>query len=191
MNDILLLEKDDFHTQHNNKFLPKETCNVTSAANFIEANKLPYFDFKNEQLEDSLYKLLQTVYAKKFRDNNVYWYTGVNTLQENIAMLAWAINIFCSNIFSDPVCKFSQIDDDTLILNIKEKKAVLLLGDFLRGRRNSHYVTVIGRKNNDLLLADPFGDHNTNYINKYGYCTKLPIRNLKKFWSSKYAIILA
>lgn len=190
MNDILLLDKNDFHTQHNNKFLPKETCNVTSAANFIKANKLPYFDFINEQLEDSLFKLLQTEYARKFHQNNVYWYTGVNNLQENIAMLAWAINVFSANIFSDPVCKFGKIDDNTLILNIKNKKAVLILGDFLGGKPNSHYVTVIGRKNNDLLLADPFGDHNSKYKNKYGYCTKLPIKSLKKFWSGKYAITL-
>lgn len=190
MKDIILLKKEDFHTQHNNKFLPKETCNVTSAANFIEANNLPYFGFANEQLEDSLYKLLQSEYAKKFHENNVYWYKGVNHLQENIAMLAWAINIFSSNIFSDPVCKFGQIDDDDLIINIKNRKAVLILGDFINGKINSHYVTVIGRKGDSLLLADPFGNHNTKYKNKYGYCTKLPIKYLKKYWSGKYAITL-
>ena len=190
MEEIILLKKENFHTQRNNKYLPQETCNVTSAANFIEAAKLPHFEFEGKQLEDCLYEFLQTQWARKQRDLNVYWYKGVNTLQENIAMISWAINIFCTNIFNDPVCKFSQIDDDTLILNIKNKKPVLILGDFIKGNKNSHYVTVIGMNKTSLYLADPFGNHNTNYKDHYGYCTKLPIKQLKKYWSGKYAITL-
>lgn len=186
----IVLEKENFHTQRNNKNLPQETCNVTSCANFIEAAKLPHYEFEGEQLEDSLYRILQTDWAKKHRDLNVYWYKGVHTLQENIAMLSWAMNIFCTNIFNDPVCKFGQIDNNLLINKIKKKEPVLILGDFIKGKKNSHYVTVIGNDSRKLYLADPWGDHNTNYKEHYGYCTELPIKQLDKFWSGKYAITL-
>ena len=190
MEEIILLEKENFHTQRNNKFLPHETCNVTSCANFIEAAHLPYYEFSGEQLEDSLYRFLQTDWAGKHRDLNVYWYDGVHHLQENIAMLSWAINIFSTNIYNDPVCKFIETNNETLINNIKNKKPVLILGDFIKGKKNSHFVTVIGLRGDTLLLADPYGNHNTHYKEYYGYCTELPIKQLDKYWSGKNAIVL-
>ena len=181
MFEINLSCDSDYCTQINNKLIPFEACNTTSAIMVLDAAKIAYPKTGGEQPEDSLTKLLLTNEAWEKFDKDFAWGRKNGLKPQNVSgMLAWGINRFVGK----DVDHFVETGTlQLMIWHLFNGKPLIMSGSFTK---SGHFVAVMGfytRQHREyitsalgvdlcridyIIVDDPYGNWHTGYRNHRG-----------------------
>ena len=166
---------EKYHTQRNNRNDPYNTCGNTALANALEALPVWHYEAAGEQLEDTIWRVLREPICQAFCRKRWPGYAGY---PERIpGMLAFVGTMFTGREFKSYPCM--RADDVRGYL--LDGRPVVILGHFLRGEKNSHFVTITGQTEAGVLVADPYGVY-PDYTDKHGYEVEISYADLPKWW---------
>lgn len=178
---INLSTDSDYHTQLNNKLVPLESCNTTSAIMFLLACGVEIPDTGAQQPEDALTALLEMPEAFEMQKELAPWSIGQFRPQEVHTVLDWGVNKF---VGAD-ICRFR--DDATqgrLAYELAHGRAAIVSGRFTPA---GHVVCLVGVDTDQVdvadvqtaedveldrirawIIDDPYGDWHTDYHDQHG-----------------------
>lgn len=187
--------RDDYHTQLNNKKVPKRSCNTTSAIMFLKGNDIPFAYPKDMQPEDYLTDLLDTTEAWERMRKRHPWTEGTHYRPQEVHdILSWGIN----ELVGETVSGFTErMPVNEMIYRIAQGEVLIVSGRF---GRLDHIVAIVGLASNqrDLLEArspadvviddviafrvdDPYGDYRTGYKDRRGNDVVMPLEDFYSF----------
>lgn len=155
-----------YNSQRDNKINPSIACNVTATQMFMQGllKVVPTDDDLMEFCNSSEMK----TWAKKNLGSWTLNYAESGKLNQVHAVLAEAVNV----IYGKDICKaVSGLDIDDVQEQIRKGYPVVLGGLFVRlknGKLGGHMVCCIGYNSYGLIINDPWGNWNTNYIDHDG-----------------------
>ena len=195
----------DYLSQRDNKLYPLSSCNTTSAIMFLNIAKIKYEWDRSRypQAEDALTAITESPEAYEVMRRDYPWtWDGRQFLfkpRTVHGMLDWAMQ----KLVGWPVARFRMNTPlEELVLQIVRRRPVILAG---RLTASGHMVVLVGvETNQDLskissrdevvaaeivawMVNDPFGNWNTNYLQKVGDRVRLTgqsfMKLMREFWS--------
>lgn len=165
--DIKIADKIDillevpFFSQRDNQFNPSGSCNVTSLAMLMAFNGID--SHPNLQLEDTLYKALETQEAQKYFIKNYPQFHKQGYNPRNIhGMLQWLVKLY--NFDAEFVMNLTWEGMRSWLKT--ERQPIITSGRFTK---SGHIVLIVGMTlKGHLIVHDPWGDWNTAYQIKNG-----------------------
>jgi hypothetical protein len=178
---INLSKDSDYCTQINNKLIPFQSCNTTSAIMALDAAGVRYPITAGEQPEDSFTRRLQQPDAwVRFREKYP-WAVKAGLIPQNVSgMLAWGINQFVGR----------AVDYFTINGTLQKMCWILMQGRplIMSGKftDSGHFVAVVGfatKQNREeiqsatsidlsrivaIIVDDPYGNYYTRYQDHRG-----------------------
>lgn len=171
----LLLKRDDYYTQRNNKEQWRNrSCMASTRAMFYRANKIIYTNPSDLSDDDYFASLLETQEAKDFCYVKYPWAYNKNRPEKSINPMevhgmyhSWLDIKVTGKRQSDFITNLTFDDYTNSILN--KGIAIMTSGTF--GEISGHAVLIMGydTNTNELIIADPWGDYKSMYKNTRGY----------------------
>lgn len=166
----------EYHTQINNKVIPKASCNTTSIIMALkQAGHKPIFAMDGGQPEDRFTKfLLESEQSLERMKNRFPWFVEQKMQACEVhEMLAWGINY----LMTFDIDRFSKaIDIKTMANKLLEGCGIVLSGLFpVKKKKIGHIVSLAGfitiddnsspslDNISEFIIDDPRGDFRTDY----------------------------
>lgn len=144
-----------YRSQRDNAHAPSSTCNVTSYAMVLNSIfGVP--DPAGEQLEDSLYELINSPAGVAYAKQNFPWAVGTTALVTVHGMLVWAAAQHAVRAVFATTRSWSSI-----VYELTHGRPVVLAGKFTA---SGHIVVLSGLADPaTFIVQDPWGDWNRGY----------------------------
>ncbi|MDC7221636.1 MAG: C39 family peptidase [Spirochaetales bacterium] len=158
----MILKPEDYYTQRNNKYDPFNACMPTTRAMLYSAlgyNK-PETDLS---FDDYIYHTLNTIEAMEFRDNKYPSLKGYPT-HELHGMYGSYLD---EKLFGKRLTDFRMdLTWDDFVSEIKRGRPVMTSGRF--PGIDGHAFLICGYEAGELIIADPWGNYQVEYLGVRG-----------------------
>lgn len=163
------LKADDFYTQRNNLIKPSSACMPTSRVMFYLGNGFAIHNDSDYSNDDYFMFLLNTNKAKEYCYKKYKWSKGKYPPNQVHGMY---------NSYLDELVIGERVSDFKTNLTFKDYQNMIEDGEVIMTSGSfpgldGHAFCIIGMDNDNLLLADPWGDFRNNYRSKKGYKVKM------------------
>lgn len=169
-NRIINLKSEDYYTQRNNNIRPNAACMPTSRVMFYRGNGIKYSNPSDLSDDDYFMSLFQGQKVKEIAEQKYSWSKGTPPNQVHGMYHTWLDPKVCGRRTSD--FKTDLSIDDYVDL-IKKGQVIMTSGKF--PGIDGHAFCVIGWDGENLLLADPWGNHSSAYKSHKGYIVPLSV----------------
>lgn len=183
---IINLDSNDYYSQRNNSIKPSQACMPTSYVMFLLANKIPFSNPSDYQDDDYFMSLLNTEEAKEYCYKNYPW--AYNDVFPEQSLPPNELHGMYGNYLSPLVCdgkKVSSFKTNLTFEDYKNRidagKAIMTSVYIPEMKINGHAILVMGRIDDTLLLADPWGNYHTGYKNHRGYNIEMNKEDFMKY----------
>lgn len=178
MGTIINLRADDYYTQRNNRVVkddetglrvgPSAACMPTSRVMFYRANKIVYKSKPGVPDDEYFTQLLLTKDAVAFARKKYPWLSQYPPNEIHGMYGSYLDEIVVGSRVSDFV---NNLTWESVIARIEKGQAIMTSGRFsgVSTMIDGHAFCFVGYDGENLLLADPYGDHRTRYVCNRGY----------------------
>lgn len=166
---VMNLKAEDFYTQRNNQWDDPRTphherieaCMPTTRVMFYKGNRIT-FDNPSDLADDDFFmKTLRSDMAYEYAEKHFPGLAHDYPPNQIHGMYQWLDEVVCGHclsIFNDKGLTFKKA-----MSYVKDGKCLMVSGRFEEAGLNGHAFLIAGYFNDDLLIADPWGDYRNNY----------------------------
>ncbi len=159
----MLLKPGDYYTQRNNEFYPGSACMPTSRVMFYIAAGIKYSNISNLPDDDYFMSILRTDEAEEFKNNKYPSLSKYPGNQIHGMYHSYLDPIVVGNRTSDFK---TNLEWNDFVSEIKNGNPVMTSGRF--HEIDGHAFVVIGYENEELIIADPWGNFKLRYLGPWG-----------------------
>lgn len=188
---------DEYHSQLNNRHVPRWSCGPTSAINSLRAAGITLPDTGGAQPEDALVELLTTpeAYDRMDAENPGYRAQGYEPYMVH-SVLEWGVNRFIGravDVFS------TNWTLRHLLIQILEGRTLVMSGPFTG---SGHMVSVVGvtvaehdwgedysrfdlGRVGEVIVDDPYGDYHDGYRSPHGNGIRFSLEEFNRLTNAR------
>lgn len=180
--ETINLKESDYYTQRNNGIRPLSACMPTARVMFYIGNKIPYtipvsvkaavfykwdddyfmYMLNTQEAYDRCYQLSSWIKTNNENTKN----RKITPNEDHFMYPNYLDKLVCGKQVSRFAMDFTF---ERVLTTIDAGKVIMTTGTFPQANIKGHAFCIIGRRDETLILADPYGDFHTNYTSEKGY----------------------